>query len=216
MRSLGFLLVLVSILAVSGAAEAQLSAHANRATLFFSSGFGGELESSSRGDVAADYPDLDLRTTLGFGGSVDFALLKYLSIGALTRLHFWGVSEDEIWIDQDERYPQLDLSGLLRVRYPFDAAEVYLSVPVGLSLGWMRDINITGVGTIDFATGVGWNAGLMVGGQYIVTDTVGFFAEFGYTWRRIRHAWDGPFGADGSLRYSAGQLSLHAGLAFLL
>lgn len=217
MRSLAYLSMLSgALLLSSGVAEAQVSADANRATLFFSGGFGGELESASRGDYSVDFADVDLKPTVGLGGSIDFALIQYLSIGALTRLHFWGVDQDELWIDQDKRYPQVDLSGLLRLRFPIASAEIYLAVPAGLSLGWTEDINVSGLGTIDFATGVGWNAGVMVGAQYILTDTIGFFAEFGGTWRSIRHAWDGPFGADGSLRYSASQLSLHAGLAFLL
>lgn len=174
-------------------------AGSTRLGLFFTSGFGGDVDFRGR---FGGWFDGDPDPTVGFGGSVDYAIVRYFALGGVTRFVFW---REENW---DNRAFGWNLSLLPRVRYPFGDAEVYLGVPFGLQVNAppedFRD---------DTSAGVGWNVQLLFGGQYMLTRQFGLFAEMGATWFKTRHDID-P--VDDYVRVRFRQFTLNLGVAILL
>lgn len=197
------------LLGVTSEAEAQRRGRARlgnapdegstRLGLFLATGFGGDVDFRTR---RVGWGDGDPDPTVGFGGSVDYAVLRYLALGGVTRFVFW---REETW---DSRSFAWNLSFLPRVRYPFGNAEVYVGVPFGFQLvtvpdEWFRD---------NVGTGVGWNVQLLFGGQYMFTRDFGLFAELGATWFSTRH--DSDFDDWARVRFR--QFTMNLGVAFIL
>lgn len=107
----------------------------------------------------------DLNTTYGFGVGADFGLFEYLALGGVSRVLF--MSQD---VDEGGGLPVIDFDALPRIRYPFKVSEVYLAIPVGLSIFLPESED----------TAIGWNISFVLGGLYKFTEKIGWFGEIGY------------------------------------
>ncbi len=107
----------------------------------------------------------DLDPAVGVGAGADFGLHKHIALGGLFRyVSIGGDSSAEVAV--------LDFDGLPRLRYPFEKGEVYLGVPVGLSL-FIPDFE-------GADTEVGWNISVILGALHTPSEDFGLFAEVGY------------------------------------
>ncbi|MFW6052116.1 MAG: hypothetical protein ACODAU_13140 [Myxococcota bacterium] len=195
-------LLLAAAMALPSAAAAQDDGAADRLRVggFLNGGFGGEADVDFDALVSSSW-DADLNPSVGLGTLVDYPVIPYLAVGGMFRLQFLHVDGVD-----DDASTAMDLSLLLRARYPFEKGEVYFGVPVGFSMLWVNDdINP------DLDGGPGWNVGLLAGGQYLITDAIGIFGHLGGLFRGSNH--DVP-GTDVDI--TTKQFILEGGVSFLL
>lgn len=219
--SMVLMAALVAVASMPAVAEAQMGQPKDgaegklRLGVFFHSGFGGEakLEYEDGTDGTGD-----LDATVGFGALVDQPIIPYFAIGGLFRLS-WLKAESAV----NDRVTTMDLSVMPRGRYPFARGEVYLGLPIGLSLQWVPDTEVyvgnVPIGSVTFDTGVGWNVGLLFGGQFLVTENIGLFGHLGAQFRGTKQTGTGTIAgtsASQDLKIKTKQFVLEVGASFLL
>jgi hypothetical protein len=194
------------LVGVPAAAEAQQDGAEGmvRIGAFTSFGFGGQV--TVRPEDADRFSD-DLRMTGGIGILVDGVVMPYFGLGGLIRAAFWEPRDIH-----NRRSSAIDFSIMPRARYPFARGEVYLAVPVGLTVQSVPDWTL-GPLRAEFETGVGWNLGVLLGGQALVTERIGIFAHLGGQFRGANHSIRGV-GSDFNLRTK--QFVLEFGVAYHL
>lgn len=126
-------------------------------------GFGGDIEVEHYGLVG------NLGNTIGGQGGVDVVVARYLSLGGEVRVggfHIGGF---------DARNRLIDLDFKPRLRLPLDNTplELYLTVPVGLTIPRLSDIN----GGRQVNNNIGWNVGVGGGMNAFVTRNFAFNVE---------------------------------------
>jgi hypothetical protein len=144
----------------------------------------------------------DLDVTPGFGVGADFGVHEYIALGLMFR--FLSMSGDGSSVD----VTVLDFDLLPRLRYPFKkkAGEIYLGVPVGLSL-FMADVE----GAEDE---LGWNISVVMGGLFRLSDSFGLFTELGYLIHNVNES-QTVAGMDVDMSTSLGQIGLSFGAAYV-
>jgi hypothetical protein len=194
-------------------AEAQKDGAEGKTRLggFMSLGFGGEMV--GRLDGWDGSLSGDLRVTGGFGALVDGVIMPYFGLGGLVRLAWWEPRNFS-----NGRATVIDFSVMPRARYPFARGEVYLGVPLGFTTQWIPDLGdqLAGI-EADFA--IGWNVGLLLGGQVLVTDTIGIFGHMGGQFRGANHTgafWLGVISGEGEANVRTKQFIMEIGVSFLL
>ncbi len=130
------------------------------------------------GSVGFDYdgvgpgvsPSVDLNPALGIGGGFEYVLHDFFSIGARGQLHYIDVS------DSDAGAVLFDMLAVPRGRYTFDGLGLtaYASIPIGLS--------IVGYDYGDDSTNAAFTLGFLGGADFLVTDSIAIFGEFGFQW----------------------------------
>ncbi|MFW5926142.1 MAG: hypothetical protein ACOCV4_08235 [Myxococcota bacterium] len=202
------MMVVLGGVAAPAAAQTQKDGAADRLRLggFVSMGFGGEatLEEDD-GNESED----DLDATGGFGFLVDFVPYEYVGVGGLLRFAFWEADGGT------DRNTVMDFSLMPRGRYPFERGEVYLAVPVGMTIQLIPDQTVLGA-DVDIDAGVGWNVGLLAGGQFLVTDNIGVFGHMGGMFRGAKHGVSAPLVGSSDVKVKTRQFVLELGVSFLL
>jgi hypothetical protein len=172
-------------------------------------GFGGDLELEV--DALGNNLDFDAELTTTIGGQlgVDFVLHRHVALGLGYRIGAFNTEQGDD--DDVDRSKLHDIVLMPRVRYPLAGfpLELYLSVPVGLTIARLSD-ELPGVDNIDER--VGWNLGVGVGATYFVVPQFGVNLE--PVWLMHQFKADGPFGVDGT--YTAKQFNLLLNLVFAL
>lgn len=161
-------------------------------------GFGGEMESDLDGPLGISFQgDDDLITTVGGQLGLDFVALKYLAFGAEFR--FGGFNSETGDDDGLDRSKLIDIDFKPRLRFPARRVplEIYLTVPIGLTIARLSDDLFPNV---DLDEKVGWNLGVGGGITYFVLRRFGLNLE--PIWLMHRFKVDVPvdFEADVALR----------------
>lgn len=170
---------LAMTLSLGGVAQADNHEHDVRLGLKSVFGFGGEAKGKVAGYTGTIRDDLE--PTLGFAVNGFYPLHRYLHVGLQTSFG-WSISETSSDYDVGRTFV-LDISPVLKGRLPLlnDKLELYVLLPIGLSVSVPPDDANTAVGQVD--TGVGWNAGLQVGASYLVHEGFGLTFEIGWQGR---------------------------------
>ena len=160
-------------------------------------GFGAKTEDkvkvSDGTNKASAKSKSDNLASLGFMLGADYAVLRYLVVGGRFQFMSWNVEGlDDFDIG---RSFALDIDAVVKGRYPFanDRAEVYLAIPIGISIlipsGDLEDKQMLapwGVNVkLDYSTTVNWNMAVLVGIQYLFIPNFGVYLEMGAIIRGI-------------------------------
>jgi hypothetical protein len=125
-------------------------------------GFGGDIEVDGLGDVG------DLGKTIGGQAGVDVLVLRYLSLGGEVRVGGFDVGN----FDDRSRLIDLDFKPRLRLPLGRSPVELYATVPVGLTIPRLADVDGRGVDE-----NIGWNVGVGGGANLWVTHNFGLNVE---------------------------------------
>ena len=139
-------------------------------------GFGSEF-SAQANDETGGTSDLDLIGS--FGGGVQLLLNETFSIGGRLKLSF---SELETDGTDGVNISTVDVMFVPRGRWPLngDKAVLYASLPIGFS------IVSTEVVRDESEVEPGLTFAALLGFQYLFSDALGFFGEFGHQWHYYR------------------------------
>jgi len=123
-------------------------------------GFGGDIE-------VHGYDVGDLGKTIGGQGGVDVIVARYLSLGGELRVGGFDVG------NYDDRSRLIDLDFKPRLRFPLRRTplELYGTIPIGLTIPRLADID--GVGDEN----IGWNVGFGGGLNWFITHNFGLNVE---------------------------------------
>lgn len=170
--------------------------------------------------------------SFGIAGEYNVPLHKYFTLGGTLGLLSWGSSTG------NSRNLLFDLAVLPRGRYPLnDFLELYLTVPIGASLDFLNEANLSNglflppagltLGLdIEGGAALGFVTGVLAGARFQLTRSVGLFAELGYIWRTFSHGIDvivnsnlsgqtvGSKVGTGDVSVSFGQFALNLGAYF--
>ncbi len=138
----------------------------------------GAFGSATRSDGRGNDTSLDLLPTGGGGVLVEYVLHDFFAIGLSGRLTLWKPDQGDFL---EGRARTLDLAIVPRGRVDLGAAELYIALPLGLSLDWLPDVVGAYAGT---SVGVHLDAlaGLRAWGK-----NLGFSLEAGITLRHLPH-----------------------------
>jgi opacity protein-like surface antigen len=157
-------------------------------------GFGGDIEFEGI-DVG------DLGKTIGGQAGVDVVVARYFSLGGEVRVGGFDVD------GFDTRNRLIDLDFKPRLRLPLRGPlELYATVPVGLTIPRLADIE--GRGGLD--ENLGWNLGVGAGLNWFLTDNFGLNVE--PIWLMHNFGFEGPLG-DGDVKMKQFAVMLNAVLA---
>ncbi|MCB9595336.1 MAG: hypothetical protein H6719_21635 [Sandaracinaceae bacterium] len=145
---------------------------------YFALGLGGDATGQLN---SVDY-SAGLDPTIGFGARVERGVWDYVSVGGNFELMTF---EADVLDSEREAVFNLDL--WVRVRYLFEVnrdlwIEPYVGLPIGLSLGVLRDIDDA---SGDDDVWPGWNTGVLAGIQVVTSASVGFFFEAGWRFHQV-------------------------------
>jgi hypothetical protein len=158
-------------------------------------GFGGEFDTDKQGDS-------DARASAGFGAYGVYPLFQYFSVG-LNVGFMWNQSKAYDDLDYDKSL-WVDISPALigRVVFAGGRAEANVTIPIGLT------VSVPGSKTNDFyETGVGWNAGVLVGIDYLVASKFNVGAKLGWQGHGARN--EGKSAGNGLGDYADLDYSVH-------
>jgi hypothetical protein len=170
-------------------------------------GFGGELQLEEDGTVLVDYDEADADPAYGVGLMGMNPLLGILGLGAQVSLMSWGADTP----GDDPHHLFLDLSVIPQVNFSIAIIELYLNVPIGLTVNFPDDEELGGTG-VEVSTGTGMHIGIMVGAR-LGLGGFGLLAEVGYMNRNFSHDFEGPLG-DVEIDYTLEQAALNLGVYF--
>ncbi len=199
-------------------------------------GFGGEVEaefeSARAGGVTIDPEDNPTEaadTEVAFGGVATYMypLHRYFALGGRFALQSWHSSFE---LDGG-RNLVFDLALVPQVRVPLtDAVEIYLSIPLGVSLDLFNQIEdaasfevffVRGGASIEASPGFGFNLAALLGARFALGRALGLFAELGYSMRSVSHDLELRGGAAGvgaasevEVALSWWQVAVNAGVYF--
>jgi hypothetical protein len=130
---------------------------------------------------------------VGIGGGLLYMhpLHRYFALGGRLAIQTWRSNSNA----DTGRNIAFDLSVIPQGRVPLSrTVELYLSVPVGLTLDLLNEIdasvnfpNLMSGASVDADAGFGWNLGFMFGSRFAVSRDVGLFAEIGYSLHHVSH-----------------------------
>jgi hypothetical protein len=113
-----------------------------------------------------------------------------------------------------DRLTLLNIDAAPKARYPLAGgnAEIYATVPVGVSLNFPSDdLQGGGQGSLDFNTTVSWNISLLGGASYMFSSNLGVFAEGGLYNQNMRLT-ASESGGEATISGSFSQFGLLAGV----
>jgi len=173
-------------------------------------GFGGENEL----EYGSSKRDYDEETTNGLALRAEYPLGRYVQLGFATTFNWWALEvQDNNNID---RNLYVDLAPSLKLRAPFmgGRGEVFVDVPIGLTIAKLskESANALLTGTNSKAeTGVGWNAGIMAGASIRVHGRFSIQARLGWQGRGGSIPIASQQAQSKDLEYSLHQLALNFG-----
>jgi len=162
----------IAIAAATLAALLLCSSAARAGDIYLSAQF--DLLPAGRIDLGGERFDLD--ESAGFGATVEWAFVDFLTVGLALR--FRSIKTGSFG---DDAMSELLLDPTLRLLYPGDHFEPYVRGRIGGSFGWPADLEAGG--DLDF--GAGWNWGVH-GGLLARVWILGVFVEAGYGWSKIK------------------------------
>jgi len=163
--------------------------------------------------------DLDAGAAVGGGARLHVTFVRFFGIGPMFRFTTQSPSSRsaELLLDSDARLTNFDLDVSLLGQFPFEsgsvAFDVYLNLPIGLSVGVLNDRFFDEVNA-----GAGFNAGVTAGFRFWIAPRVfAAFVELGVLHRRTYHVLGDDLDVGGpSLDFSLPQTQflLQMGLSF--
>jgi hypothetical protein len=137
----------------------------------------------------------DFSPQVGIGGGVIYMhpLMQYFALGGRFAVQSWRSTSDT----STGRNVAFELAAVPQLRVPLSAAcELYLSVPVGITLDLLNEfdqsasLNVAGVtagASSEADAGVGWNLAALFGVRFAVSSGFGLFGELGYAFHQASH-----------------------------
>lgn len=122
----------------------------------------GQIETGLAGDSE------DMSPSVGFGVSLEWAVVKCLSLGGMMQFRF--LRSD----DYNGTFQELQLDPMVRLFFPGKILEPFAKFRIGGSFLWPPDRDAS---TMEFGAGWNWAA---YGGLVIRIGKLGLFAELGY------------------------------------
>lgn len=183
-----------------------------RLVVFGHFGFAGEVDAAAAAAEEQSGSSTKLDPSLGAMLRMTFPLHPLFAVGLQTGGVFWRSGGGDF-------NPIADFDGVFKFRFPYKlraqkSGEIYLAMPVGFSLGFLDDSSL-----VDFDPGLGWNIGVLGGGQIFFGRRVGMMFELGW----MRHAIERQDfsvktneGGRGEIDYAFNQFVMHTGFVFLL
>ena len=188
-------------------------------------GFGG----SESYEVGNNSWNRDLTASFGLAGRYVYPLHAYFALGASLGITSWRGTSDS---DDGSRNLLFDLLVLPTGKFALTRElEVYVSVPIGLGLNSLNEVNRLGgffdpfvqaFAEVEGNTAIGFAIGGMLGARYQLIESVGLLAEFGYIHHSFGHELTGTVGVGSfsrageplSVDVSFGQFALNVGAYF--
>lgn len=145
-------------------------------------GFGGEYRYETTG--FADSKD-DADPSAGLTVFGEYPVGRYLVPGL--QFGFLSIQSDSGDTLNLDRSTYIDISPAIKGRYQFarNHGEVYVSVPVGLTIG-VPSSDVEKSQNVE--TAVGWNAGVLAGANYNVWSRLGIIVELGWQGHGVSHS----------------------------
>lgn len=132
-----------------------------------------------------------LQVSYGLTGQYMVPLHRFFVLGGLLGVMSWKSTAAS---NDADRNLAFDLDVVPQGRLPLtNAFELYLSLPVGLTLdAWNEVESSATVGMlasykVESDTAVGFNISLLAGARYALTESFGVFTEIGFTHRQFAH-----------------------------
>ena len=179
-------------------------------------GLAGKGEVEVDGVPGSAKGDLELR--YGVGVQYQHPLHEFISLGGQIALHSWQTEAgDDANLD---RNLLLDVSLVPALRYAVERdIELYLAVPVGLTLDFIGEDTSVAAGdaSAEVGTGIGFNLALMPGVRFALSDGFGLLAEIGYSLHSFSHEVTGAVGALGAsydFDVTLSELAINLGVFF--
>jgi len=182
MRNVFYVLIaFITVLAVQGRAAADDGLDTPYIAPKLMLGFGGGTSVDFNSDdvfgaIEDDDPDLEPSYGIGIAG---FNPLGLFALGGQLSLISWGPDAPDT-----SRSLFFEVSALPQLNLALAIVEVYLNVPIGLTLDFADD-EAYGPGN-KVSTGIGYHLGFMVGARVGLGD-LGLLAEVGFIHRAFSH-----------------------------
>ena len=177
--SLALTLITLTLL---GAVSAQADAYSGlRVGVNSRFGFGGEAVNQLQG---YNEQEPDAEATVGVGLRLEYPVNRFFHLSFGPSFHW---AKDEVMDNRKiDRTLHIDISPSLKLRtsYSNERGELYIDVPVGLTVTSVSDEEEDArFGQLKADTGLGWNAAVMVGTNYRVYDNISLQLELGWQGR---------------------------------
>jgi hypothetical protein len=185
-------------------------------------GIGGDVDASIGN--ASGSSDAELTFGGGFGYMVP--LHRYFVLGGQLSVQSWQSKAGDN--ANADRNVMGDLTAVPQGRLPLTHdVELYLAVPIGLSLDFLNRSQVTagvaglGGASVDVDPALGFTVSFMAGARFALADNLGLLAELGYSLHTFSHSVtvSGNVlgiggGASTDLDIDIGQFALNAGVFF--
>lgn len=129
----------------------------------------------------------NLRPTFGGGVQYMHPLHRYFALGGVLAAQSWQSRAGD---DANaSRNLMFDLSIVPQGRLPIsDSIELYLALPIGLSLDAWNEASVSAAGvTVNADHALGLNLSLLAGARFALSKSVGLLLELGYTMHSFSH-----------------------------
>jgi opacity protein-like surface antigen len=197
-------------------------------------GLGGEVEienasvSGPGGEIMFDpvnNPEADAEVGIGGGAQYIYPLHRYFALGGKFALLSWRSDSDA----EGGRNLAFDIALVPQGRLPLSAAvELYLSVPIGVTLDLLNEVETSSMlaaplvtGGVEAGAGFGFNLAALVGARFALAREFGIFTELGYSLHGVSHDVDANARVAGvstqitfEVDASWWQIALNAGVYF--
>jgi len=199
-------------------------------------GLAGEVQidaasvSGGGGEIMVDPDDdSDVDAEFGIGGGAQYIvpLHRYFALGGKFALLTWRSDAES----EGSRNLAFDLALVPQARLPVArSVELYLSVPIGLTLNLLNEVEgsasvsfpfVTATGSVEADPGFGWNLAALLGARFALARELGIFTELGYSLHSVSHDVEVSVGAAGvgggvtiEVDVSWWQIALNAGIYF--
>ena len=196
-------------------------------------GLGGSVDSSVSSSSRTVSQSSDLGVSFGLAGQYVHPLHKYFALGGALGFLSWRSSSGGS--SDGGRNFLFDLAVVPQGKYALlDNLELYLSVPLGLGLDFLNEVNsrnaifLPAIGAaagseVEGDAALGFVAGVLLGARFQVMKSFGLLAELGYVYRTFGHTVKTSVGSGSGLvsvsgetdvRVSFGQFALNLGAYF--
>jgi hypothetical protein len=155
----------------------------------------------------------DLKLTWGGGIAYMHPLHRYFALGGQFAVQSWQTEAgDDLNFD---RNLYTDLALVPQGKLPLDGFELYVSVPLGLSVSFPGEdrFSFGSVMVSQVDPALGFTIGVLFGARVVLDGGVGLLAEFGYTAHSYEHEVT-ILGVSTDWDYDLGQFALHFGVSF--
>lgn len=194
-------------------------------------GFGGSASAEANVLGGSTERSSALGVSFGVAGQYMVPLHDYFALGGMLGVMSW---RSNAGADAGgSRNLVFDLAVVPEGKYAItDKLELYATLPIGLAWDFLNEVNIrsdlyvpflgSAGSQVDGGSAVGFMIAFFFGARYLVTDSIGAFAELGYTHRSMSHTITSKAqvgmttteGPDLDVSLSFGQFGLNLGVTF--